>query len=257
MKNPLRHLIPRHLRPYNYLQSLITEAVRDGIVSGPFQGMSYVDQAVCGSLYPKLLGTYERELHPIILEIMKIGIRTVIDIGAAEGYYACGLARRLPDAKIIAFEADLKGRYLLERNIALNCLEDRVTVRGFCDAPLLTGALERANQPVLIICDAEGNEYDLLSPLNVPALRDCWVLVELHDFLLPGITDIIKKRFAATHKVNEIQAQLRTRNDFQLASKDRYVKWLPSRYLDIYLSELRPQGMRWLWMIPMNGSSDS
>lgn len=256
MKKLIRHLIPQRFRPYHQVKHLVSEAGRGGIFSGPFQGMTYVDQAVCSAWHPKLLGTYEQELHPVVHEIIGLGFRTVIDIGAAEGYYACGLAKKLPQAKVLAFEADLKGRFLLERNIALNSLQDKVAVRGFCDPSLLAGELNQAGSPVLIICDTEGYEYDLLSPLNVPALKSSWVLVELHDFMLPGIGDIIEKRFAATHTIKKILAQPRTRQDFPVAKNTAVVKRLPFRYLDEYINEFRPPGMSWLWMKPLTKQND-
>ena len=199
---------------------------------------------------PGSWGPTKRSFIRDLDEVMSLGFRTVLDIGAAEGYYACGLARALPQAKVVAFEADLKGRYLLDRNIGLNGLEDRVTVRGFCNPALLASELDNAQAPVLVICDTEGYEYDLLSPAAVLGLRHCSILVELHDPLLPGLTSIIKERFAATHSLREYNAQPRTRQDFPLWNHDGYVTRLPFRYLDTYLNEHRPAGMNWLWMKP-------
>jgi hypothetical protein len=256
MKRLLRYLIPPRFRPYNYLKCVVEEAVRDGVAEGPFKGMRYPEVSVCSTLYPKLLGTYEMELHPVLREIMTLGFRTVIDIGAAEGYYACGMARALPEAHVVAFESDIKGRYLLDLNINLNALEDRVTVKGFCDPALLSGELSRAPSPVLVICDAEGHEYDLLSPSSVGELRHSWILVELHEFDLPGITNIVKDRFGASHQCSEYKARSRTHEDFPIAKGDAYLMKLPYRYFDHYLNEERPPDMNWLWMRPKAGRSD-
>jgi len=256
VKALIRQLIPRKYRPHDRLKTLIDQAAQGGIATGPFKGMRYGREAVCGELYPKLLGTYESELHSTIEWILQADFRTIVDIGAAEGYYACGLARAVPRAKVIAFEANLKGRYLLARNITLNSLEDRIRVRGFCDAGSLQQAVQASEPPVLIICDAEGHEYDLLSPSEVPGLQKCWILAELHEFALEGITELIKQRFSGTHNITEFSARQRERKDFPLSRQDPYVKHAPFKYIDFFLSEKRPPGMNWLWMLPKHTTKD-
>lgn len=76
------------------------------VLSGPFQGMTYMAAGSEGSTSARLLGTYEAALHPIIEKIIKRGYQQIIDVGCAEGYYAVGLAMRMPSARVIA--RDLK-----------------------------------------------------------------------------------------------------------------------------------------------------
>src|SRR5277367_5483480 len=64
--------------------------------NGPFSGMIYPREAALNRhSIPKLLGTYEMELHPVLDLVAKRHYDCVIDIGSAEGYYAVGLARLL------------------------------------------------------------------------------------------------------------------------------------------------------------------
>jgi len=72
--------------------------------------MRYVPEAVGSSFLPKLVGSYEAELHGVIEELIGRDYRTIIDIGSAEGYYVVGLARRCPAARIYAFDMDRLGR---------------------------------------------------------------------------------------------------------------------------------------------------
>src|SRR5262245_55551368 len=58
------------------------------VLQGPFAGMEYVTSATEGALMPRLLGTYESELHPYILQFAERGLDRIIVIGCAEGYYA-------------------------------------------------------------------------------------------------------------------------------------------------------------------------
>src|SRR5437016_2600251 len=65
------------------------------VQSGPFAGMLYVNQAVGSAHVPKLLGSYEAELHEIMRSVLTENYATIVDVGCAEGYYAIGLALRL------------------------------------------------------------------------------------------------------------------------------------------------------------------
>jgi len=66
------------------------------VASGPFRGMRYVARAYHSAYHAKLLGTYEMELHGIVEELCRETPGIIVDVGAAEGYYAVGLAMRLP-----------------------------------------------------------------------------------------------------------------------------------------------------------------
>src|SRR5215207_138666 len=60
---------------------------------GPFAGMRYPREAVAATtVVPKLLGSFELELHPVLDEVLDRGCSTILNIGSAEGYYAVGLA---------------------------------------------------------------------------------------------------------------------------------------------------------------------
>ena len=100
---PLRH-------PAAVLESTSAQARKDvprtevwSGQSGPFAGMSCISEAICSSLVPKLLGSYESELHQVLNQILETDYQNVIDIGCAEGYYAVGLALRLPNARVYAW----------------------------------------------------------------------------------------------------------------------------------------------------------
>src|SRR3990167_7614490 len=98
------------------------------ILQGPFAGMSYLRAATEGALAPRLLGTYESELHPHIEAFARQGFETVIDVGCAEGYYAVGLARLMPDATIYAYDIKPEARAACEALAETNGVADRVMV---------------------------------------------------------------------------------------------------------------------------------
>jgi len=209
--------------------------------------MRYVDNSIGSAYLPKLLGIYERELAPRVEEACARRPALIVDIGAAEGYYAIGLARRNPQAAVVAFEMEEAGRGALVEMARLNEVAGRVRICGKCEPDDLQTALAQAVSP-LVICDVEGYEGKLLNPLEVPALRGAFILAEMHDFLLPGISEELQKRFAMTHKVNPIWQADRSLADFPYQTLGTTL--LPKSYLHWAVSEWRPVRMSWLWMEP-------
>jgi hypothetical protein len=111
----------------------------------------------------------------------------------------------------------------------------------------LNGVLQPEQTPV-VICDVEGYEAELLNPLKVPSLRNSRILVETHEFVVPGITTMLKERFAESHDIEQIWQQARSRSDFPWQTF--VTRLLPKSYLDWAVSEWRPERMTWLWMQP-------
>jgi hypothetical protein len=251
----VRRVVPERYRPIGYLTQLVRQRTADRVRCGPFASMHYSVGAIGSAYLPKLLGSYERELTTIIEEVCSERPQLIIDVGAAEGYYAVGLARRNPQARVIAFEQDPAGQIALERMCWLNGVHDRVDVRGHCGPADLEAALQRDTEPSasaskvpFVLCDAEGDESFLLDPELVPGLKGARLLAETHEFIHPGITELLQARFAATHAVRRIWQEPRLGAEFPFQSIGTAV--LPKSYLDWAVSEWRPIRMSWLWMNP-------
>jgi hypothetical protein len=208
--------------------------------------MRYIDQSYGSSLIPKWLGIYERELHDCIEDAIAFPFQTVVDIGAAEGYYAVGLAMRMRDARVIAYEMDPSARVLLRRMVELNGVESRVAVKELCTSRDLAATLNTSGL-TLVVCDAEGGEALLLDPIRVPGLEACHILVELHDDLIYGVSQEIRDRFLMTHSITQIWQEERHRSEFPY--RTTYTRIFPSS-LDLGVSEFRSAKMVWNWMRP-------
>jgi len=57
----------------------------DRVMAGPFAGNFYIQCGGGGAWLPRLLGTYEKELWPVIESICKSPFSHIVDIGSAEG----------------------------------------------------------------------------------------------------------------------------------------------------------------------------
>lgn len=217
------------------------------IVSGPFKGMRYTSRSHASYHSCKVLGTYEKELHDIIASIQTQHYDTLVDIGAAEGYYAVGLAATSPIGSIIAFEAEARGRSILAEIANRNSLKTLIDLRGRCEPDDLTNVLKSSGR-TLIICDVEGYEAILLDPELVIRLRETWIIVELHEFVRRGIGKLIRERFSPSHAISEIVGTPRTWKDFP--QKSLTSRLLPRTLAIQAMNEGRAETMAWFWMVP-------
>jgi hypothetical protein len=249
MKAYLRKIIPPHYRPKNYLNRLVHLRTGRSVSSGPFTGLRYVERAIGSAYFPKLLGIYERELYPVVEEVIGADFECIINIGAGEGYYAVGFALRTENALLRAFEMSEDGRILLARLANLNGVTNRLVIAGKCEVEDLRECLLPETK-TFVLCDTEGYEVELLDLERVPELAHTYILVELHEFVYRGVTDLIKVRFGRTHKIRHIWEQERTPNDFPY--RTLYTRLLPKHYLQKMVTEGRPEKMSWLWMRPKN-----
>jgi hypothetical protein len=209
----------------------VAEAAVWRVQRGPFKGLRYVE--AYGDLGAKILGSYEQELYPTIEQLIAVGYDNIVNVGAAEGYYAVGLAWRVPAANVIAYEISEKGRVLCAELALLNGVT--VEVRGeFTLAELKLIPAGRT----LVIMDIEGGELALLDPDLEPRLLDADHLVELHDFIDPTIKPTLLRRFGATHDCRIQRTADRCANDYaELTVSTRRV-----------LNEHRPGPMEWAMM---------
>ena len=195
----------------------------DTVRSGPFTGMRLVGEESWGHIASYLLGSYERELHGVLEQLLETSYDAVVDVGCAEGYYAVGLARRLPAAIVHAFDIDEQAQRICARLAEVNGVADRVVVGGFCDPDRLEQLI---GGRTLVFVDCEGCEAQLLDPTLVPALRGADLVVELHDFIDPTITARILERFGPTHEIEIVDAGTRSADDYpELAAESGLVRF--------------------------------
>jgi precorrin-6B methylase 2 len=211
------------------------------ITGGPFAGMKYLDTTSEGALIPRLLGTYESELHPHLAALEAGGLDCVIDVGCAEGYYAVGLARAMPGVTVHAYDTDEAARTKCAELAAINGVADRVIIGG-AFAP--DGFEAFAGRRALVMVDTEGAEVDILQPALSPSLSGMNVIVETHDVYRPGALATLLERFAPTHDIVRVNQALKV---FDMPP------WLAALpHLDQLLAvwEWRARPTPWLVMTP-------
>ena len=195
-----------------------------------------------------LLGTYEQELHDIFYNWFDHDLQNLICIGAAEGYYAVGMAKRDPAINVIAYELDSYQRSQLAKVIRQNNVSN-ITVLKRCTQESLIETLSSVSSLTYIICDIEGGEFELLDPVRVPALKEAVILVEIHEELVNGCEEVIRRRFVKSHKIFEVVNSIRKLIDFPSNFSALSTVLSDKTKLDL-LNEGRASTMKWLIMEP-------
>ena len=217
------------------------------VMHGVFKGMRYpAVKSIGSSLAPKVIGSYERELHQVLEQICLKEYSEIVDVGCAEGYYAVGLAMRIPTAKVFAYDINSDAIYLCKQMAQLNNVGDRLITGLFCDGNTLKSI--PYTKKALIISDCEGYEKYLFTEESVSVLASHDLLIEIHDYIDIEISAVLRRRFEDTHSITTIQSidditKTHTYNyselrEYNLEDKKKLLK------------EDRPNIMEWFYMTP-------
>ena len=212
------------------------------IADGPFIGMKYIPEATGSAFTPKLVGSYEAELFPVIAYARQSKYDAIIDVGCAEGYYAVGLALAFPGTPVFAYDIDPHAQQLCRDLAVLNGVQGRVTILGACGPGDL---IARRGQRLLLISDCEGYEGELFNCAAAGALANSDVVIELHEPNAPGLTEKITAAFRETHRQELFPVLPRRVRDFPASRK------IPFIYRRFAIDELRyKDDQNWLWLRP-------
>lgn len=184
----------------------VAERMDPVVQAGPFAGLRYPPERLADVDAPvaKLQGVYEREIIDVFASA--VGCPLFVDIGAADGYFAVGMAHASRATVVHAYDIARSARELCATVARLNSAEQRVIIRRrFTRKDLaeldLTGAL--------VLCDIEGGERRLFDGALAAQLAPARVVIEVHEFAVPGTNAHLQRVFAPTHSMRVIHQQER------------------------------------------------
>lgn len=184
-----------------------------------FKGMKYIDTTNYGAIYHKLLGSYEEPIQNWISEIKNKNYDIIIDIGCSEGYYAVGFAYKGFANKIIAYDIDNSAIDMAKKLASINKLKSElIIINSECTFSDIENIVKE-HKKVLIFCDIEGGEINLLDNNKCQALNQADIILESHDLFFNEnryVTETIKKRFLNTHKIEIIQDYKRNESKYPI-----------------------------------------
>jgi hypothetical protein len=233
------------LEPGIWAARRVADELGLAVRSGPFEGLRFIEAAVAAPhladcLPAKLIGCYEQELHPALERLIGAGFSTVVNVGAAEGYYAVGLALRMPEARVYAFDIDDDRRELCDELARANGVEDRVETAAECDPAWLA----ELDGDCLLLADCEGCEVQLLGPEQAANLSRSALVVELHDHIDPRSSQQVHDLFSPTHEIERVDAVPRYSGDFP------ELEFLGWKNRELAISEVRTHPMAWAVLTP-------
>ena len=124
-------------------------------------------------------------------------------------------------------------------------------MRGYCDESEFDRALSLVDLPTLVLMDIEGGEDALLRRDRLPALMLSHILLETHDFVVPGVAARIKRDFSTTHRVEQVFPEERTALDLPPRWRGLFQKWLVHVGAD---QRLHPELQSFIFLTPRSQS---
>jgi hypothetical protein len=227
------------------LQKLLTADGSARILRGPFKGMVYPQNyTIQMEQAQKIIGSYESELHAVIELACEKKYADVVNIGAGEGYYAVGLAMRMQDVTMYAFETDKQAVESCKQMAAVNHVDHQFVFKGECNVDQLTLLEFNPDRKGLIVCDCEGCELEVLDPKRIPQLMYCDLLVEIHDLspVGPSSFEIMNSRFEETHTIKPINMKSRDLRHFPELEN------LSDLEVETVLSQRRLYSVGWMFL---------
>lgn len=222
------------------------------VKGGPFKGLKYYNRTIWGTITSKWLGCYEEEIQSVIHEIIQEEYPVIVDIGAAEGYYAVGLAWRLPQSQVISFDTDPIARHRQHQLAELNKINNLDVRKRF-----IPSCLEKLPEAkTVIICDVEGFEVSLLDPSRSDRFTTCDILVETHPsgaLDVPQVESLLVDRFKMTHEIERFQTG--DRNVPEMRKRVPSLAPLTDDEVAFALDEGRYVEQVWLWLRSKPGSN--
>ncbi len=209
------------------------------VQGGPFKGMKLPETASWGNgdLLPKILGTYEQELNVSIETCISRKPEVVVNIGCAEGYYAVGLALRMPDVMVYSYDSDSTALTVCATAAEIN-LAKRVAIPTGGPSQVYSDIYDLRDMRSLYVIDCEGAELEYVK--NPANFKNADLIIECHDFTEVNTAQKLTERLSATHEIAVLREGYRDPSAIELLSGLNTME----RYA--CLCEMRPRLMFWV-----------
>lgn len=235
-------------RKRRQLSDLVGKFHKNTIAYGPLRGLQLHTDAHWGGADRgvMILGLYEQEILEALAS-KPAKYDTLIDLGAADGYYGVGALLNDLFAKSYCYEITQNGRDTIQKNADLNGLTNRVVIRGEATKSFYEDIPEEERAKSILLIDIEGGEFDVVDSDTFAAFRHSIILIEVHDWLADAEAKVLKMRddSAATHTITPLRTGARDLSQFrELRMMSDTDRWL-------LCSEGRPRLMTWLRFDPI------
>ena len=218
------------------------------IAYGPFKGMK-LSEDVWWSKNDRItqtLGIYEEHVLNKLIFFSREGSKRFIDIGAADGYFAVGMAFSKTYPEVYAFEIEPKGQERIKQNATRNSCRTSVNVYGEANIASLKKLINKEFKSTLLI-DIEGAEYNLLNTEMLSLLSGNYIICELHPWLVDNGDELQRNLLERASKKFHVE----------LIFRETYAPNLFPEFNDlsdgerlVAVGEGRGKNMQWLVLTP-------
>jgi len=233
-----------------FLSNKLFEEFNGVVRYGLFKGLKLTSESSWGAAdrASMLLGLYE---HEILKSIEKIPDKynTLIDFGAADGYYGIGVLVSGKFKKSYCYEMNPISQKIIKKNAKLNDVYNNVLIRGLANKNFYKDFTHDELDNAVLLVDIEGAEFDLFDKDLFEKLSKSIIFIELHPWIFKkdGYEELkkLEKDAAQYFKIEKITTTGRDLSEFpELKKWGDTDRWL-------ICSEGRPKLMTWLRLDPL------
>ncbi|KZL05372.1 hypothetical protein PsAD2_04297 [Pseudovibrio axinellae] len=168
------------------LLNLLGERSNYRVLQGPFSGLRLLRKQYWGGtdLTSKILGSYEKEVQEELVGFSKAGKKVLVNIGAADGYFAIGVLYSQLFERAVIYERAEGARENLLQGMELNSVkQNQFVLHGDATSDTLRHIGETAEidpSHFLFLIDIEGGEYELIDRDFIAQFGAASLIVEIH-----------------------------------------------------------------------------
>lgn len=165
---------------------MLNERFHGKVQLGPLKGFTLGRDPTWGAAdrAPMLLGLYELEILDTLVGFSG-DASTLVDIGAADGYFGVGLVGTAHYSSSFCFERDPVTRLALNETARINGVAGKIVSLGEAKETFPDEIQEKGANlaDCVILCDIEGGEFELLTADVLQQLANSRLVIEMHDGL--------------------------------------------------------------------------
>ncbi|MEQ5839204.1 hypothetical protein N0A02_07100 [Paraburkholderia acidicola] len=234
-----------------YLANRLMDITGGVIQHGPMRGYNLGELATwrVADNSAKILGLYEQEICELLAELGKTR-HTLIDLGAADGFYGVGMVASGCYQRSHCFEIVDESRDNIRKIAASAGVGERVHLHGAATENFMAElqAYHVALADSVVLCDIETHEFDVFTEECLKSLSDAHIIIEIHDFMIAdgkAKYEGLLSRAGQHFEIREIKTGARDLSTIPILSDH----WTDSdRWL--LCSESRAKLMSWLYLRP-------
>ena len=170
------------------LANRLMEMTGNMVQHGPLQGFHLGHHATwrIADNCAKLLGLYEQEVCALVAALGK-NRSTLIDLGAADGFYGVGMVAANHYRISHCFECAPESLNNIRQIAAQSGVQDRVILHGAAGDDFVDTVRQHHVdlRDAVVLSDVESSEFDIFTDACLASLTQTHIIIEIHDFQVP------------------------------------------------------------------------